>query len=454
VNPDAAAWSDNSTQSEDCLVLNIWAQRGAVKRPVMVWIHGGGYWWGSAGAPIYDGARFAEHESVVFVSLNHRLNAFGFLHLGDLSSEFENAANIGLLDLVEALRWIKRNIEAFGGDPDNVTIFGESGGAMKVSALMAMPAAKGLFSKAIMESGATTRFLAPAEATQTTRRLLDELGLSSADAARLRHVPQDELARAAIQIVEKDGLWDISKLPFGPVLDPGTLPFHPSDSGGIELSARVPAIIGTNADETAWLLALAGAIPEPLDDQELARRIGSHYPDLAEAEISWRIAHRRNEQPGITRQALLVRITSDLWMGDHAVARAETRSRAGSAPSYLYLFDWREPMFGGEWAAHGNEVPFVLSGLDQKHVISNQEDSAAARAKSDPSGTRYDLRDAMMRAWANFARHGRPAAPLLPTWRPFDARNRNMMVFARSPIGVVLDVPSRNFERGRDKLSG
>lgn len=442
VNPDSMAWLDPSPQSEDCLYLNLWARPDAKKRPVMVWIHGGGYWWGSAGAPIYDGTRLAEKEDIVFVSVNHRLNAFGFLYLAGLGTEFGHTANIGLLDLVEALRWIQQNIAAFGGDPENITLFGESGGAMKISALMAMPSAKGLFAKAIMQSGATMGFLTPDKATETTRQLLRELGLTPGDASKLEHLPPTDLATAAARIVDSAGLWDISELPLGPVIDRATIPYQADEAAALALAADVPAIIGTNTDETSWLLALDGTVATPADDRELIRLIQAAYPEQSDTDLQRRIAHRRSLQSSVSRQQLLVQVTTDLWMGDMALQKAEIRASAGSASTFLYVFDWKDPVFGGRWAPHAGEVPFVLDALDQPHVMSDNEDLSVARAQIDPTGTRFELRDAMMRAWTNFARCGLPLAPHLPAWPAFRPEKPNAMAFGASPTARITGLPS------------
>ena len=193
-NPDWKHWREPTDGSEDCLFLNIWTGGLARKKPVMVFFHGGAYFYGSGGAPMYDGGDLAARGDVVVVTVNHRLHAFGFTYLAGLSEEHADCANVGLLDLVEALRWVKRNIAAFGGDPENVTLVGESGGGGKVSCLMAMPSAQGLFHKAIIQSGSQLNVRSPEDATRDTLQLLEILG-----------IPRDRLSD--LSSVDTEALW-------------------------------------------------------------------------------------------------------------------------------------------------------------------------------------------------------------------------------------------------------
>ncbi|WP_223813704.1 carboxylesterase/lipase family protein [Geobacillus zalihae] len=231
-----------SYKSEDCLYLNIWSPGAdGQKRPVMVWIHGGSFAYGSGSSPMYDGASFAELGNVVIVTINYRLGVFGFLHLADIGGEsYMESGNCGLLDQVAALRWVQENIEAFGGDPDNITIFGESAGAVSVSTLLTMPAAKGLFHKAIMQSGTTKHTRTTEVATQVTEQLLSFLDVRPSELSRLERVSADDLLKATELLHPRV---------FGPVRDGNILSENTEQVIKNGFSRDIPILIGTNRDE-------------------------------------------------------------------------------------------------------------------------------------------------------------------------------------------------------------
>ena len=235
-NTDPPAWQDAQPESEDCLRLNIWAPKNARNAPVMVWFHGGAFWWGSGGMPAYDGSALAERGDVIVVTVNHRLNVFGYLNIGTLVPEYAEQANPGQLDLVEALRWVRRNIAAFGGDPQQVTIFGESGGGGKVTALLSMPSAKGLFQRAIVQSCSLARFRTPDMARQEVRDVCAMVGVDPANAKALVNVPAEQLKAAYIKLCDTSVLMrEIGLLPLSPVQDGHVLPYQPRDPRAMAL---------------------------------------------------------------------------------------------------------------------------------------------------------------------------------------------------------------------------
>src|ERR1700733_3909858 len=242
--------------SENCLVLNVWtpAVNDGRKRPVMFWCHGGAFIAGSGDSPWYEGTNLCRKGDVVVVTINHRLGAFGYLHLGEFREEFAASGNAGMLDIVAALRWVRDNIAAFGGDAGNVTIFGESGGGAKVSVLMAMPAAHGLFHKAIMQSGVAVTVMDRGNATETAAAMLNELGLDKKQIGKLHEISFENLIKAQTAVLAKVGsglsaLANRRRLGFNPVFDGKVLPQHPFEPSAPQISANVPLMIGTNKDE-------------------------------------------------------------------------------------------------------------------------------------------------------------------------------------------------------------
>lgn len=430
-NIDTFPWRDPAPESEDCLFLNIWTPKDARKLPVMIWIHGGAYWWGSGGVPMYDGAAMAEGGNVVVVTLNHRLNLFGYLYLGGLSDAFADSANLGQLDLVEALKWVQRNIDQFGGDPENVTVFGESGGGMKISALLAMPSAKGLFHKAIVQSGSITRLRTEESATIEARALLDDLGIAPAELERIRTIAPGRLIEAYDALLERVPLGAIDDLPLGPVHHPATLPFQLLDAAALELWREIPLLVGGTEEETVWLLGLDGEIPMPTDDADLQRRIRILFPEVDAGRVEALIAAYRRLTPVADRRKLLVDITSGLWMWAPALRQADARVAAGGAPVFMYEYGWREPFLEETWALHGGEVAFVFDKLDLPSAYAENTNTPALRKAIDADGAASRLCEATLAAWTTFAKSGAPAGPLLPTWPPYTLAERASLRFDR-----------------------
>jgi para-nitrobenzyl esterase len=434
INTDLPAWVDPRPASENCLFLNVWAPQGThgSALPVMVWIHGGAYVSGSGGLSLYDGETLARRENVVVVTVNHRLNAFGYLYLGGLSSRYIESGNAGQRDLVAALEWVRDNIGGFGGNPGNVAVFGESGGGAKISTLCGMPSAKGLFHKAIIESGSLWDSYTPYEATEMTKACLAQLSLSVRDFDRLGHVPAERLAAAGQAAATQYG----DPLAFRPVVDGRSIPEKPWDPHAPDLAAAVPMLIGTNSDEAAYFVD--DPVNEPMNDEELRTRLikACRRISLSAAQAGTLINGYRENERTSSRLDLLVQIATDAWMWRNATTQAERKVEQKASPAYMYQFTWRTPCFGRQWAPHGVEVPFVFGNLEYR-LAWDEADTPAVRAAADPTGIRYRLADTTMAAWAQFARTGSPSTASLP-WPAYDRKRRNTMILG-ARCGIESD---------------
>ncbi|HTC91463.1 MAG TPA: carboxylesterase/lipase family protein [Bryobacteraceae bacterium] len=402
--PEVAATIPKQTISEDCLHLNVWTNGlDTHKRPVMVWLHGGGFTSGNGSYTMYDGANMARKHDVVTVTINHRLNSFGFLYLADIGGEkFKNASNCGILDAVAALEWVRDNIANFGGDPKNVTIFGQSGGAGKVSTLLAMPAAKGLFHRAIVQSGANLKGVSTEDATKTANTLMDKLGVKTAE--DLQHVPMDQLVAATLST---------RGLRLAPVLDGRTLPAGPFDPTASALSADVPLLIGSTEFEVNFF---PNTKLDPIDAAELHAAVKQATRAGDDAEVDKLIAVYRKGRPNASDIDLSQIIASDGFRSG-VITEAE-RKAAQPAPVYLYYFTWKSPVHDGKLKAfHTLEIPFVLDNVDE------------AKSMTGSGADRYPLQEKMSGAWAAFARTGNPNHKGLPNWPVFKTDQRATMVF-------------------------
>jgi para-nitrobenzyl esterase len=401
--------------SEDCLVLNVWTpslRRGG-KRPVMVWLHGGGYTGGSDGAPTYDGTNLARERDVVVVGLNHRLNVFGYLYLGELGVEkYADSGNAGMLDIVLALEWVRDNIAHFGGDPANVTIFGESGGGGKVSTLMAMPPAKRLFHKAIVESGSTLRVSSREDANKAAERFVAKLGITPDRIDDLQKLPMDRLLEAMRALTGPNAIR------LGPVVDGRSLPRNPFDPDAPAQSADVPMLIGTNGTESTALLGIGDAALFTLTEADMRARLKTYLHLDDEAKLDSIIALYEKDRPGASPSEVYFAVTTDRMMRMNAIAQAERKAAQGAAPAYMYIFAWRTPVLDGKLRSpHGIELAFVFDNTDKTTGM---------------NGTGADLQplaDKVSSAWAAFARTGNPNTPGLPQWPAYDAKSRATMIF-------------------------
>lgn len=408
---------DQRPMSEDCLYLNIWSPGAeGQKRPVMVYIHGGAFTLGSASDPWYDGTSFAANHSIVVVSLNYRLGILGFVSLNDLAgADATFTANCGLLDQIAALEWVRENIPAFGGDPDQVTVMGESAGAMSIAALLGMPASKGLFQRAILQSGAAGFLPTRPEATKVAQALLAKLGLQTSQLSALAEVPLETMLKIQPELGREFG----GVRAYNPVIDGETLPQHPLAMIAQGSAAKVAILAGTNRDE--WrLFAMMSGGPQ-VDEQQLTQLFG----DQAESALALYTQARADQ----SKELAWVDIMSDLVFRMPAIHLAEEQVRQG-APVWMYRFDWESPAFGGALgAAHAMDIPFVWNTLD----------TPLSRMFTGDSPARQELSDLMHTTWASFIRSGNPATALPPAWPPYDLQRRATMIFGGTPH--VVDDP-------------
>jgi para-nitrobenzyl esterase len=420
-NPDIIAMIEGAAEyvpsSEDCLVLNVWTPGAdpAAKRPVMVWCHGGGFFAGSGGGKWNDGANLARHGDVVVVSFNHRLNILGYLYLADLSDgRYPDSGNAGMLDVVAALEWVRDNIAAFGGDPGNVTLFGQSGGGFKISMLMAMPSAQGLFHKAVVQSGSLIRGNSPAVATKHAEWVLAHLGVTAARVDDLRSVSLDRLIDAATMVLKKVSV--PGENPFHPVVDGRTLARDPFDPDAPAISAAIPLLLGTTKDESRMLLA--GDVANfDLDEGQMRARLIA-FLDVGADETDRIVAVFRAQRPHASPSDIFFAVTNArmLWM--NALTQAERKAAQRVGAVYMYRFDWHLPILGGKLGApHGATVSFVFRTMD------------AAKSMVGMGAERQALSDRISNAWLAFARTGNPNHAGLPHWPTFDAATRATMIF-------------------------
>jgi para-nitrobenzyl esterase len=351
----------------------------------------------------------------VVVSFNHRLGALGYLHLEDIADDFEQAGLAGVLDIIAALEWVRDNIARFGGDPRNVTIFGESGGGAKVSVLMAMPPAKGLFHKAIIQSGPAVQMANREDGTKTARQMLEHLGLDASDAGKLRAMPPAKILEAQVKVlagVSRAAFADRRRLGFNPVIDGTLFPGGPFAPKAPLASLDVPLMIGSNKDEMTLFLGhmpwVADATFESLPES-LAPYLGAKAAEI--------VATYRKAQPRLRPDEVAIAIVSDQGIRAPSLLIAERKLAQGTAPVFVYLFAWETPVLGGRLrSCHTLEIPFVFSNLESAELTGD-----------DPA--RLPLGDAMSRAWIAFARSGNPGHPGLPVWPAYTMGMRATMMF-------------------------
>lgn len=408
--------------SEDCLVLNVWTPGidDGKKRPVMFWIHGGGFAAGSSQElPSYHGENLAKKGDVVVVSINHRLNILGFLDLSAYGEQFKHSANNSILDMKLALEWVKNNIANFGGDPDNVTIFGQSGGGAKVNTLMAMPAAKGLFHRAINQSGAFRSEMMGKETTQAiTAEVLNQLDLKANDIDLIQTIAFDELAAAgqeALKVVGDKMRADGKVMPafglsWGPSLDGEVLPHQILSDEAMALSRDIPLLIGTVKNE--FMASLGGGLTHA-SEAEIMEVIKKQRGDKANAYV----AAAKKAYPDAKLPSDLIDI--DLLFRPGCVYQANVKSAvSGGAPVYMYMFTWQSPVMDGKYKAlHCMELPFVFDNIERSRQMTGTDPDAFA------------LADKMSRAWINFARFGNPNVQGLPKWETYTETNGATMFF-------------------------
>jgi len=391
---------------EDCLNLNVSTPAvgaNSGKRPVIVWYHGGGYAAGSANATSYDARNLCEKHDVVVVAVTHRLNVFGFLYLADLfGPDYADSGNVGIMDCVAALKWVRDNIANFGGDPANVTIAGQSGGGGKVSTLMAIPDAKGLFHRAVAESGANLRSPTTQTAAANAKKFVDALGVKTI--AELQAVPADKLVATMNQ----------ARTPASPVNDGRTLTHDPFSPGAPPESRDVPMLLGTTETEMVFFPTTP---LDPIDDAKF-RELVKTSTRASDADVDKLIAVFRHAYPGKDNTYLFQLLASQTSFQEGTVAEAERKAAQGGAPAYLYYFTKHTPVRGGKLRApHTLEIPYVFDSLAHSQPIIGPV-----------TPEQQALADKVSSTWVAFARTGNPNNPKVPHWAPYDLQNRPVMV--------------------------
>ncbi len=403
-------------QSEaDCLTLNVWTPAlDAKKRPVMVWIHGGAFITGGSAMPLYDGAALAKRGNVVVVTLNYRLGAFGFLYIP------EKTANVGLFDQIAALKWVKNNIEAFGGDPNNVTVFGESAGGMSIICLLAMPAAKGLFNHVIVQSGPISFDSRPGK--KYTDRLMADLGIKTGDIDALREVPVRKILKIQTKLTNSIKLTEF--LQFSPRLDGNTLP-NPLKAIRAGSASEIDVIIGTNQDEIKLYSIID---PEASkfkgeDLHETASKIMKFfgYDEARTKQLIHAYEEAREGRYSTAPYEIMYAMGTDLVFRVPATRLAEAQYMH-QPNTYNYLFTWPSPAFKGRLGScHAVEIAFVFSTLDTQFM----DEMCGTGPEAN------DLSEKMMDTWISFARSGNPNHEGIPKWPPYDAENRATMLMGK-----------------------
>jgi para-nitrobenzyl esterase len=407
--------------SEDCLYLNLWtpAPDGA-KRPVMVYFHGGGYNALSVNDVLYDGVRLCQRGDVVVVTVNHRLNAFGYLYLAELGGrDFADSGNVGQLDLILALQWVRANIAQFGGDPERVLIFGQSGGGAKNACLMGMPSAMGLFQRAASSSGETVTASRPETATTRAEAVLKRLGLTRDRIAEIKTVPMDKLIEASR-----------ASSYYGPVLDGGVLPRHPFAPDAPAFSAHIPFLVHTNHDEACLLIGRGNPAMFELTWANLKENLAKYSEKMGSLNLDDVIALYRREHPQYTASEVFFGATTDSRDWRPAVCEIERRAAlpAGSAPTYSSEMRWGSPTDGGKWrACHALDLPLMFDNV----ALSNRMTGTSPEA--------YAMADQISSTYIAFARTGNPNNPKIPHWPAYDLAHRSTMVFDLT--SKVIDDP-------------
>jgi para-nitrobenzyl esterase len=413
VSPLAVASANLPPESEDCLVLNVWtpALKDGRKRPVLFWCHGGGFVSGSGSSPGTDGANLARRGDVVVVTINHRLNVLGFTYLAEFGGpDFASSGDVGMLDIVHALRWVRNNIEQFGGDPNTVMIFGQSGGGRKVGTLLAMPSAKGLFHRAVIESGPTIKLVEIGQATNVAAMLLAKLNLTTGQVRELQKVPVERIMAAYFSVVKDMGNRDQMTEGFSPTVDGKAIPHHPFHPAASPISADVPLMLGSTRTE---MTLQSDEAAFSLDEAGMRARVKSLAGDHGETLIET----YRKLNPRATPSELFFLIASDYRYGAPIMKIAERRAALGKGPVHLYYFTWETPVQGGRLKSpHTIEIPFAFDNVQ----ISKQITGGGADAMA--------LADKVSDTWIAFARTGDPNTSKLPNWPAFNATERPTMV--------------------------
>lgn len=400
-------------KEEDCLNLNVWSPglKDNTKRPVMVWLHGGGYSAGSScELPSYDGENLSRSGDVVVVSINHRLNVLGFLDLSAVSDKYAQSANVGMMDVVAALEWVHNNISNFGGDPGNVTIFGQSGGGGKVATLMYAPSAKGLFHKAIMESGVAGSYTTKEETQKIGLAILDELGLKKTEVNKLKEIPYSELLAAGNRAVAKTQRSGFGRLGWAPSCDGEFIPLQPGEPGAEELAKDVPLIIGSNQVEFG---SFGSQELLHADEATIINYLKERFGDKTDAYVAaFKKAYPNTKMPSDMKDV-------DLMFRPMLLDFAKIKSSVlDGAPVYNYLFKWNAPHLDGMLkSSHCMEIAFVFNNIEGTEEYNSGSSEA------------YALAEKLSKTWATFAYTGNPNNDTMPEWNPFTPEGGATMLF-------------------------
>lgn len=412
--------------SEDCLYLNVWSPSPDNKRrPVLVWIHGGAFISGSGSSSSYDGESFADKGDVVVVTINYRLGILGFLHLGDIGGkEYATSGNCGILDQVAALEWVKENIEAFGGDPDRVTIFGESAGAMSIGVLLGFPSAQGLFQQAILQSGASRNAIPAKKATKVAQKLLNALKVDATNLSLLEDIPVEKLLEASNLI---------PPMSLAPVIDGISLPEHPETAIVNGATKDIKILIGTNKNEYN-LFTVFDPIWKNADQQTISaifeKTFGPFWPELTKE-----FTNETALSLELYNQLMTIQIFTY-----PAIKLAEQQVSHG-AHVWMYRFDWESPVLNGALAStHALEIPFVWNTLNKSNTDKLTGDSP----------NRQIVADQMHDAWIAFARYGDPNTKGLPNWPPYNLKERSTLIFDEK--SKLVEKPNEDVIRKWEKI--
>lgn len=426
-------WEGNRPEmGEDCLALNIWTPSpDSGRRPVLVWLHGGGFEAGSGSSMLYDGTNLARRGDVVVVTVNHRLGIFGHCHLEDVFGEaFSGAANAGYLDLVTALKWVQANIDRFGGDPDSVMIFGQSGGGRKVSLLTASEMAQGLFHRGIVQSGSHLCLMAREKANELAERLLKHFDLGKNDAAKLQQLSWRDIRRANRDIMLE------TRARFSPTLDTTIFDRHPWDPDAPATAQSIPMMIGTCRTELSNQLGSADESTFDLDEAALKQRLAAFVPAEDVASL---IDIFGTESPGASPSELFFKITTARGYWRDSVLQTEAKVAQGGAPVYSYRLMWRTPVEGGRRITpHSLDLPFMFDNVTK-----------APQMVGEPTDETQAMAHAMSESWLAFARSSDPNNSAVPQWTPYDLESRPVMLFDTPP--ALESDPHRQERLSMDK---
>jgi len=408
--PVVLAMNRLETEGEDCLNLNVFTPGTDNRtRPVMVWMHGGGFSSGSGNYLMYDGTNLAKQEDVVVVVVTHRLNIFGLMHLADMGDErWAQSTNVGVQDLVASLQWVKDNIAEFGGDPGNVTIFGQSGGAGKTTTLMATPSASGLFHRCIAQSGSAITGVSATDASAATEQYLSKLGIGKNQLDKLQILTPKQI---------QDAFYSEPVIPRfgnGPVIDGSIIPRNQWSPTAPSFSANVPLMAGSTQTENGWV----GPPAFELADAEMLDLFTSRIAGGNQAKGTELLNLYKNKYPNTRNRMLWLTAESDNTRRWDAQLLNRLKTEQAAAPSYLYLFNWHSPVHDNRMGSyHTLDIPFVFNNVD------------VAASMTGAANTRYELAHVMSAAWAAFARTGNPNHEGMAIWPAFNATDYPTMVF-------------------------